>query len=88
MGRVYLSIFLSTRWMVAYPVSDVGVDSRYPSIQVQDGPKIVVTFGTPEGEVTKVIHFKRPDTITDDLNPFESNCLNEPGKGESDEFGE
>ena len=33
-GRVYLSLFLDTRWMDPLAVSDAGIDSRYPAVAV------------------------------------------------------
>ena len=85
-GRVYLSIFLVTRWMISYPVSDAVGDGRYPSIHIDENGRIVVDYATPQGQETRVIVFNRPDTITDDLNPFDNNTLSDAPE-ESDEFG-
>lgn len=69
-GRVYLSIFLATQWMFPYPVSDEGVDSQDPTITVLDECRIQIDYDTPGGRVTRIVHFARPATITDDINPF------------------
>ena len=69
-GCVYLSIFLSSRWMVPYAVSDVGVDSVNPTVTVLPDFRIQVEYDTPDGHVTRIIKFSRPTTITDDITPF------------------
>jgi hypothetical protein len=69
-GRVYLSVFLVSRWMLAYPVSDEGIDSVHPQVTVRADGKIVVSYDTPAGKVTRVVVFSRPSTITDDVTPF------------------
>lgn len=69
-GRVYLSLFLVTHWMAAYPVSDPGVDSINPEITVLSDRRIQVDYDTPAGHVTRIITFNRPSTITDDIEPF------------------
>lgn len=79
-GRVYLSWYLSTQWMMAFPVSDLGVDSRRPTIEVLADGKIRVTYETPEGSVAKIVFFTGESTITDDINPFNSlSVTNDPG---------
>jgi hypothetical protein len=70
-GRIYLSIYLGTTWMEAYPVSDLGVDSRYPSLEVREGGTLLVRFDTPEGEVEQTVIFDLPVTITEDINPLD-----------------
>jgi hypothetical protein len=72
-SEIYLSLFLVNRWMAPYLVSDVGVDARYPDVDVRDDGSILVTYETDAGTVTRVVKFLRPSTITDDLNPLE--CL-------------
>lgn len=69
--EVYLSIFLSTRWMQPYRVSDVGEDATYPTVRVLDDDTVEVTYETPAGPRTRTLRFLRPTTITDDANPFE-----------------
>lgn len=71
-SQVYLSIFLSTRWMTPFLVSDPGEDASTPSVVVQTDGTIQVTYDTPGGTVTKTIRFLHPSTITDDITPFNS----------------
>ncbi len=70
-GRVYLSTYLGTMWMEAYPVSDLGADGRYPSIEVREGGTLIVRYDTPEGEVEQTVIFDLPVTITEDINPLD-----------------
>jgi hypothetical protein len=70
--RVYLSIYLATRWMAPFLVSDLGEDGSAPSVTVQQDGTIQVTYDTPRGAVTKTIRFLHPATITDDITPFNS----------------
>lgn len=70
-GRVYLSIFLSTSWMQSFPVSEIGVDSRYPTLKVTEPGWMVVRYSTPDGTVEQTIVFTEPDMITDDINPLD-----------------
>lgn len=69
-GRVYLSLWLVTRWMDEYAVSDPGVDSVNPSIAVLSDSRIQIEYDTPDGHVTRIVGFNRPTTITDDITPF------------------
>lgn len=69
-GRVYLSVFLDTRFMDPLAVSDGGVDSRHPSVAVE-GDLIVVRYETPGGPAQRVLSFSAQDSINDDINPFE-----------------
>lgn len=69
-GRVYLSIYLVSRFMTAFPVSDAGIDSVYPQVNVRPDGKIEVSYETPSGRVVRVVTFARPTTITDDVTPF------------------
>lgn len=82
-GQVYLSVFLVTRWMPAYRVSDPSMDSVYPSIALLPDGKIEVTFDTPGGRVVRVIAFARPSTITDDVTPFGRMTITEERSGDS-----
>jgi len=70
-GRVYLSLFLVTQWMIAYPVSEPGVNARFPSIVVLPDGEIVVTFETDEGIIEQTVIFDEPVTITDDIDPLD-----------------
>ncbi len=69
-GRVYLSLFLVTRWMPAFAVSEAGVDSRLPTVTMLDDSQVRVEYDTPEGSVVRIVAFNRPTTITDDIDPF------------------
>lgn len=69
-GRVYLSVFLNARWMGAFQISDLSWDSRYPTIEIFDGGRIVVEYETETGLHAQVVRFNQPVTITDDINPF------------------
>ena len=69
-GKVYVSVFLNTKWMDAYPISDEGVDSWDPDIKFNEKGQIQITFTTPSGQETKCIVFHFPETITDDIDPF------------------
>lgn len=88
-GEVYLSIFLNTRWMAAYLISDEGVDSRYPIIDFKDDGKIEITFETEYGIETRTVVFNSPHTITDDLNPLEVIFMSpeDPGNSSSENIG-
>jgi len=68
-GRVYLSLFLVTRWMPPLLVSDPEVDSRNPRLGVQEDGSVRVEFDTPQGPETRVVLLALPATITDDLDP-------------------
>jgi len=70
-GSVYLSMFLSSTWMAAYGVSDDGLDSRYPQLEVASDGVVVVRYTTPAGIVEQEITFDLPVTITDDINPLD-----------------
>ena len=69
-GRVYLSIFLHSRWMGRFLVSDLDVDSRYPVVEFVEDNKIKVTYDTVDGPVSRLIVFNAPQTITDDIDPM------------------
>jgi len=70
-GRVYLSVFLDTRWLDPFAVSDSGVDSRYPTVTLE-GDVVVVRYQTPDGPAQRVLMWSAsPDSINDDINPFE-----------------
>ena len=86
-GRVYLSVFLSSRWMSPYVVSVEGEDARYPTVDVLDDGTYRVTFETPGGTIVRFVRFHRPDTITDDLNPLEYLTMSDDGPGTITEQG-
>ena len=69
---VFLSIFLTTRWMIPFRVSDPGEDATDPVVAVLSDGTIEVGYATPIGEITKMIRFDHPRTITDDITPFSS----------------
>lgn len=69
-GRIYLSLFLDTTWMAAFPVSDQGVDSRHPDLEVLPDGAIRVQYDTPDGRQSRIVTFASGATITDDINPF------------------
>jgi hypothetical protein len=69
-GRVYISLFLTTRWMVPLPLSEPEEDARAPSIVICPDRKIQVTYVTQSGTVTKLVTPNAGATITDDINPF------------------
>ncbi len=75
-GQVFLSLFLESRWMDAFPISDPGIDARYPTIEVLGPRRMQVEFETPFGSMTQMVYFNRPVTITDDINPQMSLSLN------------
>ena len=68
-GRVYLSTLLLSRWTRPLLVSDVAVNSRYPSIEVDEKDLLTVSYETSDGTVVKAVAFTYPDTITDDAHP-------------------
>jgi hypothetical protein len=68
--HVYLSVFLSTRWMAPFLVSNPLEDAQNPDIVVQPDGTIVVSYDTPAGHVTRTVRFLHPLTITDDITPF------------------
>jgi hypothetical protein len=68
--HVYLSVFLATRWMMPFQVSDPNEDAQNPDVVVQPDGTIVVTYDTPAGHVTRTVRFVHPLTITDDITPF------------------
>jgi hypothetical protein len=82
-GRIYLSLFLDTVWMDAYPVSLEGEDGRYPTVTLQEDGTIRVDYETPLGPVSRIVIFARPHTITDDLNPFDTLSMSDGDGSES-----
>ncbi len=69
-GRIYISLYLESVWMVAYPITDEGIDCINPVIKVIDKGVFEVTYSSEgvEKKSTIIIHF--PSTITDDIDPF------------------
>ena len=71
-GRVYVSVFLETRWLHPFQVSPGGVDSRYPTIEVLDQNHMAVWFETSDdGVVEQIVKFSSTVAITDDINPLD-----------------
>jgi hypothetical protein len=68
-ARVFLSFYIAERWIAPIAISDAEVDSRYPTVEVEDAGLLKVLYETPEGTVTRFVAFGNPDTITDDINP-------------------
>lgn len=68
-GEVWLSFFLANRWSSAFLVSEEGLDARFPQIREIEGARIVIDFETPDGTFSQEVLFKRPISITDDINP-------------------
>lgn len=68
-GRVWLSVFLATRWMEPFAVSDASIDASLPDVRFDDHGYLNVDFDTPDGRVSQLVMFSAPVTITDDINP-------------------
>ncbi|MEW5806646.1 MAG: hypothetical protein AB1756_04785 [Acidobacteriota bacterium] len=75
-GRVYVSVFLKTRWMDAFPISDEDVDSWDPQVRCTGYGEMEVTYSTQSGQQTKIVILNFPDTITDDIDPFGTSLIN------------
>lgn len=69
-GAVHFSMFLDTRWMTAYQISDEGVDSRYPEIHANDDGSFTVNFETANGPDSRTIRFVEGVSINDDAEPI------------------
>jgi hypothetical protein len=68
-SAVFFSANFAGRWTSAVLISDDGVDSRHPSLTLQDESTVVVSFETSRGVETKWVQILDPATITDDINP-------------------
>ena len=69
---MFLSTFLDIRWMEPFAVSALGIDSRYPTLEVLDEGAVAVRYHDgEEGWVEQVVRFDHPDTITEDINPLD-----------------
>jgi len=79
-GRIYFTVFLSTRWMDAIAVSNSAVDSRSPVISFQ-GSTVRVSYRTPQGPGYTDIVITPQETINDDITPFESLVVGDPEGG-------
>jgi len=77
-AQVNVSMFLSTRWMAPFQVSDTGQNATDPTIAITMDGNIEVTYETEAGEVTRVVRVTRPWTITDDITPFGTLSIAEP----------
>lgn len=69
-GTVYLSMFLVTRWMTPFAISEAEVDSRYPAVAFLPDGSLQVRYQTATGPEVRIIGLTFPDTITDDFTPF------------------
>lgn len=69
-GEVWLSLFLESKWMPPFRVSDSGIDSVTPTITLLSDTRVRIDYTTAAGTVTRTIEFNRPATITDDATPF------------------
>lgn len=69
-GQVYLSLFLQSRWMAPFRVSDAADDSVAPTITMLSDTRLRIDYTTAEGTVSRIVEFHRPLTITDDATPF------------------
>jgi hypothetical protein len=69
-GRIYISLFLETVWMVAYPISEEGIDCRNPVIKVMGEGVLDIAYSTEEGTAARTVIINFPSTITDDIDPF------------------
>ena len=68
-GSVYLSSMLEGEWSSPMLVSDPGIDSRFPMIEVDRRNRLNIKYVTPGGGVTRQILLSQDSTITDDINP-------------------
>jgi hypothetical protein len=68
-GQVFASTLLVSRWTEPFLLSELLVDSRYPTIELDAEDDLIVTYETKDGPVTQILAFTFPDTITDDINP-------------------
>jgi hypothetical protein len=69
-GQVWLSLFLQTKWMAPFLVSDAGVDSVGPTITMLSDTRVRIDYTTAQGTISRTVEFNRPATITDDATPF------------------
>ncbi len=73
-GRVYLSLFLRSKWMTPFAVSVEGRDARFPTIERITGSRVLIQYEVHHGDLVEIIEqwviFHRPMTITDDINPL------------------
>ena len=79
------------RTSTASPTSRRGSDRRCCSPPQKIDPcrrGAVITFETSNGIEHRVIGFSRPDSITDDLDPFGSLSVLGGGLGGAEEFGQ
>jgi len=69
---VLLSLFIGeSGWMTPFPVSEDGVDSRYPNFESVSEDAVAIRYETSAGTVEQVISFTFPVTITEDINPLD-----------------
>jgi|SoiMethySBSTD1v2_1073268.scaffolds.fasta_scaffold19309_2 hypothetical protein len=77
-AQVNVSMFLSTRWMAPFRVSDTFENATDPTITILPDGNIVVMYETAVGQVTREIRVTRPWTITDDITPFGTLSIADP----------
>lgn len=87
-GRIYISLFLETVWMVAYPISEEWVDSKDPEINVKSEGELEITYLTDKGLEKKTVFIHLPDTITDDIDPFGADMVDIIGEEDGDSLGQ
>lgn len=69
-GRVYFSFFADGEWTREVPISDAGIDSRYPRIAALPDGSIPIQFDTPGGVVIRFVYVPVTDSIQDDIDPI------------------
>ncbi len=70
-GQVYLSVFLATKWLAPWLVTETGADARFPNLTVNGDGSLEVVYETADGWVTQGVQFIEPVTILDDINPLD-----------------
>lgn len=68
-AQVYASALVGNRWTSPILISDVAVDSRYPTVELNIEGTLTVTYETELDTVVRIISFAFPDTITEDVEP-------------------
>ncbi len=87
-GIVYISCYLKTQWMRAFPISEEGIDSWKPEIRFNILGQIEVTYSTSSGQENKIVVIHLPDTITDDIDPFGTGVVDVNDQSESSSIGQ
>ena len=81
-GTVYFSMFLETRWLDPFQISDDSVGGRHPSIEIENGA-VVIRYDSDDGltRMSYQLPMFDPTTITDDIDPqstFSNGTVNTP----------